>query len=212
MKTKRTSILATAISSYLLFLPLTGKAQWSVGIEYNMAFPIGGYEEVFKTGSNFNLEGKYHLSKGWGIGFQAGAAFFANSKEGFFAARDPKLTVVPLIFTGEFEANHKGMIRPFFAAGLGWSIYTFSYYLGNHYFYRSETNTSFTISPQIGVRAFITKNTMSYLKGSYVFVMDVPPLLSYPNLPAIIFPVSDEEIGYAGIALGISYRFESKNE
>jgi hypothetical protein len=64
-----------------VFLPLTGQTQCSVGIEYNMAFPITGYDEVFKIGSNFNLEGKYHLNKSWGVGFQAGAARFANSRK-----------------------------------------------------------------------------------------------------------------------------------
>ncbi len=118
MKPKRISILAF-ILSLLFLLPLSGKAQWSVGIEYNMALPITGYGEVFKTGSNFNLEGKYHLTKGWGVGFQTGPARFANSKEGSIAVNDPKLTVVPLIFTGEYEASRESTIRPFFAAGLG---------------------------------------------------------------------------------------------
>ena len=39
MKAKWITILAPAISSFLFFLPLTGQAQWNVGIEYNMAFP-----------------------------------------------------------------------------------------------------------------------------------------------------------------------------
>lgn len=204
MKAKWISIIATAISSYLFFFPLTGQAQWSVGIEYNLAFPFTDYGEVFKTGSNFNLEWKYHLNKGWGIGFQTGAARFVNSKEDVFAKNDPRLTVVPLIFTVEYEASREGMIRPFFAAGLGLSIYTFSYYAALNL---CETSATFAMSPQIGVRFFITKNTISYLKGSYVFVMDGLPVVSHPYLPYVIFPVSDEATGYAGIAIGFSYRF-----
>ena len=76
MKTKWISILAFAIPLCLFLLPLTTYAQWSAGIEFNMALPITGYGEVFKTGSNFNLEGKYHFNKGWGVGFQTGAARF----------------------------------------------------------------------------------------------------------------------------------------
>ena len=207
MKAKSISILAFVIPLCMFLLPITGKAQWSVGIEYNMALPITGYGEVFKTGSNFNLEGKYHFTKGWGVGFQTGAARFANSKEGSIAVNDPKLTVVPLIFTGEYEASREKTIRPFFAAGLGLSIFTFSYYVDNPAHSTNETNASFTMSPQIGVRFFITENTMSYLKGSYVFVMDGPPVITEPSLPVSTFPESDKATGYAGIAFGFSYRF-----
>jgi len=206
MKAKWISIIATAIPSYLLFFPLTGQAQWTLGIDYNMAFPFTDYGEVFNTGSNFNLEGKYHFNKGWGIGFQIGAARFADLKEGIsFGQPSPKLTVVPILFVVEYETEPKGIVRPFFAAGLGMSTYTFSYYVGRIV---SETSTSITISPQVGIRFFITKNTMCYLKGSYVFVMNGLPLVSYPNLPAIIFPVSGEATGYAGIAIGFSYRYD----
>jgi len=202
MKAKWISIFATAISSYLFFSPLTGQAQWRVGIEYNMAFPLTDYDEVFKTGSNVNVEGKYHFNKGWGIGFQIGAARFADSKEGVaFGRTDPKLTVVPILFAVEYETE-RGMIRPFFAAGLGMSTYTFSYYVGRMV---GETSASFTMSPQMGVRFSITKNTMCYLRGSYVFVMKGLPPVSYPNLPAIIFPVTGEATGYSGIAIGFSY-------
>jgi len=207
MKAKRISILAIVIPLYLFLLPITGNAQWSVGIEYNMALPITGYGEVFKTGSNFNLEGKYHFTKGWGVGFQTGAARFENSKEGSIAVNDPKLTVVPLIFTAEYEASREKTIRPFFAAGLGLSIFTFSYYVDNPVNSKNDTNASFTMSPQIGVRFFITKNTMSYLKGSYIFVMDGPPVIMEPSLPVTTFPESDKATGYAGIAFGFSYRF-----
>jgi hypothetical protein len=207
MKAKWISILATAIAPYLFFFPFTCTAQWSTGIEYNMTFFTTGYDEVFKPGSNFNLELKYHFNKGWGIGFQAGAARFANSKEGSFGADDPKFTSVPLIFTLEYEATPKKMIRPFFAVGLGLSIHTLSYDVGNLHFSMSDTNASFTMSPQIGLRFFITKNMMSYLRGSYVLVMDEPPFITPPNLPVVIFYSSDKTIGYAGIALGFSYRF-----
>jgi hypothetical protein len=212
MKAKWISILAAAISSYLFFSPITGQAQWSLSMEYNMAFPVTSYKEAFATGSNFNLDGKYHFNTGCGIGFQAGAARFATSKGGSLAAYDSKLTVVPLIFTAEYEASRKGMIRPFFAAGLGLSIYTFSLYLRYHGLSTNVTNTSFTISPQVGLRFFFTKNLISYLKGSCVFVMDEQPTFSAPNLPVIIFPMSDKATGYAGIALGVSYRFASTNE
>ena len=172
-----------------------------------MALPITGYGEVFKTGSNFNLEGKYHLNRGWAVGFQTGAARFANSKEGSIAVNDPKLTVVPLLFTGEYEASREKTIRPFFAAGLGLSIFTFSYFVDNPAHSTNETNASFTMSPQIGVRFFVTENAMSYLKGSYVFVMDGPPVITEPSLPVTTFPESDKATGYAGIAFGFSYRF-----
>jgi len=207
MKAKWISILAFAIPLCLLLLPLTTYAQWSAGIEFNMALPITGYGEVFKTGSNFNLEGKYHFNKGWGVGFQTGAARFANSKEGFIAVNNPKLTVVPLLFIGEYEVSREKTIRPFFAAGLGLSIFTFSYHVDNPAQSTNETNASFTISPQIGVRFFITENTMSYLKGSYVFVMDGPPVITEPSLPVNTFPESDKATGYAGIEFGFSYRF-----
>jgi hypothetical protein len=206
MKAKSIIILATAISSYLFFLPLNGRAQWSMGIEYNMTFPFTDYGEVFKNGSNINLEAKYHYNKGWGIGFQIGAARFADSKEGIsFGRTDPKLTVVPILFAVEYETEPEGIVRPFLAVGLGLSTYTFSYYVGRSV--SETTSASITISPQVGVRFFIAKNTMCYLKGSYVLVMDGLPVVSYPNLPAIIFPVSGEETGYAGIALGFSYRY-----
>ena len=170
-----------------------------------MTFPFTDYGEVFKTGSNINLEAKYHFNKGWGIGFQIGAARFADSKEEIsFGRPNPKLTVVPILFAVEYETEREGIVRPFFATGLGMSTYTFSYYVGRSV---SETSASITMSQQIGVRFFITKNTMCYLKGSYVFVMDGLPLVSYNNVPAIIFPVSGEETGYAGIAIGFSYRF-----
>jgi len=107
----------------------------------------------------------------------------------------------------EYETEREGIVRPFFAAGLGMSTYTFSYYVGRSV---NETSTSITISPQMGVRFFIAKNTMCYLKGSYVFVMNGLPLVSYPNLPAIIFPVSGEATGYAGIAIGFCYRYDSR--
>ena len=207
MKAKWISIVTLVISSCLFLLPLTSKAQWSVGVEYNMALPITGYGEVFKTGSNYNLEGKYHFNKGWGVGFQTGAARFANSKEGSIAVNNPKLTVVPLLFTGEYEASREKTIRPFFAAGLGLSIFTFSYYLDNPAQSTNETNASFTMSPQIGVRFFITKDTMTYLKGSYVFVMDGPPVITEPSLPISTFPESDKATGYAGIAFGFNYQF-----
>jgi hypothetical protein len=119
--------------------------------------------------------------------------------------------VVPLIFIAEYETT-RGMVRPFFATGVGLSIHTRSYYIGNSGFSTSDTNASFTMSPQIGLRFFITKNTMSYLKGSYVLVMDEPPFIPPPNLPVVIFYTSDRAIGYAGIAIGFSYRFESRNE
>jgi hypothetical protein len=205
MKAKRISIFATAISSSLFFLPLNAEAQWNVGIEYNMIFPFTDYGEVFKTGSNINLEAKYHFNKGWGIGFQIGAARFADSKEGIsFGRPDPKLTVVPILFAVEYETEREGIVRPFFAAGLGLSTYTFSYYVGRT---ESVTSATITISPQVGVRFFIAKNTMCYLKGSYVFLMDGLPVVSYPNLPAIIFPVSGESTGYSGIAIGFNYRY-----
>jgi hypothetical protein len=191
------------ISSYIFFLPHNGQAQWIIGIEYNMAFPFTDYGEVFKTGSNVNLEGKYHFNKGWGIGFQIGAARFEDSKEGIsFGRPNPKLTVVPILFVVEYEIEREGIIRPFFAAGLGMSTYTFSYYVGRSV---NETSASVTMSPQMGVRFFIRKNAMCYLKGSYVFLMDGLPLVSFPNLPAIIFPVSGEATGYAGIAIGFRY-------
>jgi CDP-diglyceride synthetase len=206
MKAKWIVILATAISSFLFFLPLKSLAQWNVGVEYNITFPFTDYGEVFNTGPNFNLEGKYHFNKGWGIGFQIGAARFADSKEGIsFGRPNPKLTVVPILLAVEYETERKGIVRPFFAAGLGMSTYTFTYYVGRSI---SETSTSITISPQMGVRFFITKNTMCYLKGSYVFVMNGLPLVSYPNLPAIIFPVSGEATGYSGIAIGFNYRYD----
>jgi hypothetical protein len=203
MKAKWTIILAPAISLFQLFLPLKSQAQWSVGLEYNMAFPLTDYGEVFKAGSNINLEAKYHFNKGWSIGFQLGVASFADSKEGVsFGRLDPKLTLVPILFVVEYDTERQGIVRPFFAAGLGMSTYTFSYFVGRSV---SVTSSSITISPQIGVRFFITKNTMCYLKGSYLFVMNGLPLVSYPNLPAIIFPVSGEATGYAGIAIGFIY-------
>src|SRR5688572_16517318 len=124
IKAKWIIILAPPISSFLFFLPLNSQAQWNVGLEYNMAFPLTDYGEVFNTGSNFNLEGKYHFNKGWGIGFQIGAARFANSKEGIsFGRPNPKLTVVPILFAVEYETERQGIVRPFFAAGLGMSTY-----------------------------------------------------------------------------------------
>lgn len=207
MNAKKTSVPFYCLLSYLIFIPAAVNAQWSVGLEYNLAFPITGYGEVFKTGSNFNADAKYHFKNGWGVGFQTGAARFANSKEGSIAVNNPKLTVVPLIFTAEYEASREGMIRPFFAGGLGLSIYTFSYYVDNPVLSTNETNVSFTMSPQVGVRFFIAKNTMSYLKGSYVFVMDGPPVITEPSLPVATFPESDKATGYAGIAFGFSYRF-----
>src|SRR5688572_25655145 len=111
MKVKRISIFATAISSYLFFLPLSGQAQWNVGIEYNLTFPFTDYGEVFKTGSNINLEAKYHFNKGWGIGFQIGAARFANIKEGVtFGRTDPELTVLPILFAVEYETEREGVV------------------------------------------------------------------------------------------------------
>jgi hypothetical protein len=193
-----------AILAYLCFLPLTSEAQWNVGIEYNTTFPFSDYGEVFKTGSNFNIEANYHLNKGWAVGFQVGATIFSNPKDDTFEKNDPKLVVVPFICNVEYEARHEGMIRPFFAAGVGVSIHTFSYFA---VYDESETNASFTMSPQIGVRCFVAKNTIWYLSGSYVFVADGLPIVSHPYLPYTIFPVSDEASGYAGIALGFSYRF-----
>jgi len=205
MKTKKLSILA-AVAFCLYVVPHTCFAQWSVGIEYNMAFPITGYGEVFKNGFNFNAEGKYHFKKGWAAGFQMGTARFTKFKEGSLPIKDPKLTVTPLIFTGEYEFNGDD-VRPFVAAGLGLSIFSLSYYVNDPVLRTSETNVSFTMSPQIGVRFWFSKNMMTYLKGSYVILTDGPPVIKDENGQIITFPESDKATGYFGFAFGLSYRF-----
>jgi hypothetical protein len=136
-----------------------------------------------------------------------GTARFTKFREGSLPLNDPKLTVVPLIFTGEYEFNRDDVVRMYIAAGLGVSMYTFSYYVDNPVLSTSETNASFTMSPQVGVRFWFSENMMSYLKGSYIILTDGPPVVMEPGTAPITFPESDKATGYGGIAFGLSYRF-----
>ena len=209
MKTKKLPLFFALAFCSLCLMPYDSVAQWGVALEYNLAFPITGYGEVFGNGFNFNAEGKYHFQKGWGAGFQMGTARFTKFEEGSLPLYDAKLTVVPLIFTGEYEFNRDDVIRPYVAAGLGVSIFSFSYYIDDPVLSTSETNVSFTMSPQIGVRFWFSKNMMTYFKGSYIILTDGPPVIMESN-PPITFPESDKATGYAGIAFGLSYRFIKK--
>jgi len=47
----------------------------------------------------------------------------------------------------------------------------------------------------------------TYLKGSYVILTDGPPVIMDESGQLITFPESDKATGYAGIAFGLSYRF-----
>jgi opacity protein-like surface antigen len=207
MKTRSYLILAGAISLGLLCLPETSSAQWEVGANFSLALPITGYGEVFKLGHGFGVEGKYHFRRGFGVGFESGFARFTKTKELSIPVNEPKITVIPIIFTAEYELNNNGFVRPFFSGGLGLSIYTFSYYTDDPVDSENRANVSFTMSPQAGVRFAFTKNVMYYIKGSYVLLMDGPPVVMEDNAVLFTFPKSDQATGYAGISFGFNYRF-----
>ena len=143
-------------------------------------------------------------SKGWGVGFQTGAARFANSKEGISIARnDPKLTVVPLLFIAEYETKREGIVRPFFAAGLGISTYTFSYYVGPP---KQNKHQLHDVATDRSTFLHYKKHDVVF-KGKLCFRDGWAARRLRPQFTCQIFPESDKATGYAGIAFGFSYRF-----
>jgi hypothetical protein len=208
MKRKRNRIAMALWVVLMLCISHVGWAQWETGANFSLALPITSYGEVFKIGHGFGIEGRYHFKRGLAIGLEASFARFPRAKENIIPVNEPKLTVVPILFTAEYEMNNTGMVRPFVSGGLGTSIYVFSYYTDDPVTSgKNKANASFTMSPQAGLRLAFTKHFMYYMKGGYVLVMDGPPVAREGNDVLFTFPKSDKAAGYANISFGVNFRF-----
>jgi hypothetical protein len=207
MKLKRNRIATALWVGAMLFTANVGWAQWETGANFSLALPITSYGEVFKVGHGFGAEGRYHFKKGLAIGMEASFARFTKVKENIPSINEPKLTVIPILFTAEYEMNNTGFVRPFISGGLGASIYVMSYYTNDPVSGSNDGNASFTMAPQAGLRFAFTKHFMYYVKGSYVFVMDGPPVGWNGDQMAFTFPKSNKATGYAGISFGVNFRF-----
>jgi hypothetical protein len=205
LKTKR-MVRALWVCS-MLFITNFSWAQWETGANFSLALPITSYGNVFKIGHGFGVEGRYHFKKGLGLGLEASFARFTKVKENIVPINEPKLTVIPILFTAEYEMNNTGLVRPFIGGGLGASIYVLSYYTDDPVSGANDANASFTMAPEAGLRFAFTQHFMYYMKGSYVFVMDGPPVGWDGAGVVFTFPESNKATGYAGISFGVNFRF-----
>ena len=112
--------------------------------------------------------------------------------------QNARMTLLPpILFMAEYELNTQSFWKPYFAGGLGLSLFNLNYDVSPTEG-KTNFNVSFTLSPQIGLRYKMSDQWFPFIEGRAVLLTDGPP---------IGFPKSDKLTGDTAFAAGINYRF-----
>src|SRR4029079_11600345 len=161
----------------LLFAMMNSFAQWELAAGVGDALPITGYGEVLKKGWLLNAEAKRRLGKGnFALGTESHFVRLQRDKNSSDAFGNARMTIVPLVFTGEYETvliNNKW--KPFVSGGLGITVFNLNYDSGP-FQHNAYTNVSFTMSPKFGLRYALAENLIPFIQSSLILIADGPPV------------------------------------
>src|SRR4029078_3019491 len=113
----------------LLFAIMNSYAQWELAAGVGDALPITGYREVLKKGWLLSAEAKHRFGKGnFALGAESHFVRLQKDKNSSDAFGNARMTIVPLVFSAEYETaliNNKW--KPFVSGGLGITVFNLNY-------------------------------------------------------------------------------------
>ncbi|MFZ0388938.1 MAG: hypothetical protein WAN36_00650 [Calditrichia bacterium] len=172
MRINKVMFVAIVILSLGLLQVVSAEGPLMVGIEGNVAVPMGDFGDAAKTGLGGTAFVEYMATPNMSLSGKAGYLYFGGESEGF------SFSAVPILAEGRYYMGMQGEMRPFLGAQLGVHIFSFKTEFNNpitgEKMEESTSETKFSFAPTIGIRV----NQLD-ISAFYMLISDDPSSLNY---------------------------------